>query len=58
MNVRPFSTSDAQLLARNKADAGEPCEHPWEPESELARVFEQAYAERLRQQQQLQRREA
>lgn len=50
MTIRPIETltsHELQLVARDLADAGEPCDHGLEPGTPRADAFEQAYLARL-----------
>lgn len=51
MTIRPFealSISELRLVARDQADAGEPCVHGFPHGSSQAIAYERAYQERRR----------
>ena len=45
-SIESLTTDEIKLIARDQADAGEPCTHFFEPGSVKAAIFERAYLER------------
>jgi hypothetical protein len=44
--IETLSSDEIRLMARDQADAGDPMNHPFEPGTPKASIFERAYLER------------